>query len=208
MIFVKTCCFMLLWLCYCKVMDMVRTKKKERHEKLMHHVKEKPFLTDDELSKLLNVSIQTIRLDRAELGIPEVRERIRKVAEKAHDKVTTIEKDDLVGELIELEPGHSGVSLLRVTDDMVFAKNKIAKGHYIFSQANSLALALINAPMAVTGVANIKYKVPVKVGEMLVAKAEVIRQRCNKFFVWVKTRNDREEVFRAKFIVVSLADVK
>ncbi len=208
MIFVKTCCFMLLWLCYCKVMDMVRTKKKERHEKLMHHVKEKPFLTDDELSKLLNVSIQTIRLDRAELGIPEVRERIRKVAEEAHDKVTTIEKDDLVGELIELEPGHSGVSLLRVTDDMVFAKNKIAKGHYIFSQANSLALALINAPMAVTGVANIKYKVPVKVGEMLVAKAEVIRQRCNKFFVWVKTRNDREEVFRAKFIVVSLADVK
>lgn len=206
--FVKTCCFMLLWLCYCKVMDMVRTKKKERHEKLMHHVKEKPFLTDDELSKLLNVSIQTIRLDRAELGIPEVRERIRKVAEEAHDKVTTIEKDDLVGELIELEPGHSGVSLLRVTDDMVFAKNKIAKGHYIFSQANSLALALINAPMAVTGVANIKYKVPVKVGEMLVAKAEVIRQRCNKFFVWVKTRNDREEVFRAKFIVVSLADVK
>ena len=199
---------MLLWLCYCKVMDMVRTKKKERHEKLMHHVKEKPFLTDDELSKLLNVSIQTIRLDRAELGIPEVRERIRKVAEEAHDKVTTIEKDDLVGELIELEPGHSGVSLLRVTDDMVFAKNKIAKGHYIFSQANSLALALINAPMAVTGVANIKYKVPVKVGEMLVAKAEVIRQRCNKFFVWVKTRNDREEVFRAKFIVVSLADVK
>ncbi|MBP3231197.1 transcription factor FapR [Anaerovibrio sp.] len=187
---------------------MVRTKKKERHEKLMHHVKEKPFLTDDELSKLLNVSIQTIRLDRAELGIPEVRERIRKVAEEAHDKVTTIEKDDLVGELIELEPGHSGVSLLRVTDDMVFAKNKIAKGHYIFSQANSLALALINAPMAVTGVANIKYKVPVKVGEMLVAKAEVIRQRCNKFFVWVKTRNDREEVFRAKFIVVSLADVK
>lgn len=208
MIFVKTCCFMLLWLCYCKVMDMVRIKKKERHEKLMHHVKEKPFLTDDELSKLLNVSIQTIRLDRAELGIPEVRERIRKVAEEAHDKVTTIEKDDLVGELIELEPGHSGVSLLRVTDDMVFAKNKIAKGHYIFSQANSLALALINAPMAVTGVANIKYKVPVKVGEMLVAKAEVIRQRCNKFFVWVKTRNDREEVFRAKFIVVSLADVK
>ena len=69
-----------------------------------------------------------------------------------------------------------------------------------------MALALIDAPMAVTGVANIKYKVPVKVGEMLVATAEVIRQRCNKFFVWVKTRNDHEEVFRAKFIVVSLTE--
>ena len=185
---------------------MARVKEQERHEILKRQVNEKPFLTDEELSKLLKVSIQTIRLDRTELGIPEVRERIRKVAQEAREKVTTIEKDDLVGELIELEPGHSGVSLLKVTDDMVFAKNQIAKGHYIFSQANSLALALIDAPMAVTGVANIKYKVPVKVGEMLVATAEVIRQRRNKFFVWVKTRNDHEEVFRAKFIVVSLTE--
>lgn len=185
---------------------MARIKKKERQELLVRKVNEKPFLTDEELAKLLNVSIQTIRLDRMDLGIPEVRERIRKVAEKAHGKVTTMEKGDVVGELIDLDLGRSGISLLKVTEDMVFAKNQIAKGHYIFSQANSLALALINAPMAVTGVANIKYKVPVKVGEMLVAKAEVIRQRSNKFFVWVKTRNDVEEVFRAKFIVVSLTD--
>lgn len=32
----------------------------------------------------------------------------------------------------------------------------------MFAQANSLALALIDAPMAVTGVANIKYKAPVR----------------------------------------------
>ncbi|MCR5175291.1 MAG: transcription factor FapR [Anaerovibrio sp.] len=185
---------------------MARIKKKERHTALMRQVNEKPFLTDEELAKLFKVSIQTIRLDRMELGIPEVRERIRQVAEKAREKVTTIENDDLVGELIELNPGHSGVSLLKVTEDMVFAKNQIAKGHYIFSQANSLALALISAPRAVTGVANVKYKVPVKAGEMLVAKAEVIRQRSNKFFVWVITRNDKQEVFRAKFIVVSLND--
>ena len=56
-------------------------------------------------------------------------------------------------------------------------------------------------PMAVTGVANIKYKVPVRVGEKLIAKAEIIRQRSNKYFVWVKTRNETQEVFRAKFIM-------
>lgn len=185
---------------------MARVKKKERHTLLMRQVSEKPFLTDEELAKLLEVSIQTIRLDRMELGIPEVRERIRRVAEEAREKVTTIEKDDLVGELIDLQPGHSGISLLKITEDMVFSKNQIAKGHYIFAQASSLAVAVINAPMALTGVANIKHKVPVKLGEMLVAKAEIIRQRSNKFFVWVKTRNDREEVFRAKFIVVSLTE--
>ena len=156
---------------------MARIKKQERHAVLVRQIKEKPFLTDEELAKLLEVSIQTIRLDRMELGIPEVRERI-----------------------------HTGISLLKVSDDMVFSKNHIAKGHFIFSQANSLALAVIDAPMAVTGVANIKYKAPVKVGEMLVAKAEVIRQRSNKFFVWVKTRNEVQEVFRAKFIMVSLAE--
>ena len=120
---------------------------------------------------------------------------------------TALEKNEVVGDVIDLERGHSGISLLKITEDMVFARNKIAKGHYIFSQANSLALALIDSPFAVTGVANIKYKIPVRVGELLIAKAEVIKQRSNKFFVWVKTRNDKQEVFRAKFIMVSLAEV-
>ena len=55
-----------------------------------------------------------------------------------------------------------------------------------------------------TGVANVKYKVPVTVGEKLIAKAEVVKQRGNKFFVWVKIRNAEQEVFRAKFIMVTL----
>ena len=63
---------------------------------------------------------------------------------------------------------------------------------------------MIDAPAAVTGVANIKNKTPIHVGEKLVAKAEVIRQRGNKYFIWVKTRNDVQEVFRPKFIMVSL----
>lgn len=75
----------------------------------------------------------------------------------------------------------------------------------MFGQANSLALAVIDAPVAVTGVANIKYKVPVHVGDHLIAKAEVVRRRGNKFFVWVKIRSCTQEVFRAKFIMVALA---
>ena len=178
---------------------MARVKKKERQQLLLQQVKEKPFLTDEELAQKLGVSVQTIRLDRLELGIPELRGRIRKMAESAQNKVKSIESGDVVGELIDLELGHSGISLLRITDDMVFAKTKIAKGYYMFSQANSLALALIDAPMAVTGVAN----VPVDVGEKLIAKAEIVKVRGNKYFVWVKTRNDTQEVFRAKFIMVS-----
>ena len=182
---------------------MARVKKRERQQLLIEAVNNKPFLTDEELAKQLEVSVQTIRLDRLELGIPELRGRIRKMAENAQNKVKSIQSGEVVGELIDLELGRSGISLLRITDDMVFAKTKIAKGHYMFSQANSLALAIIDAPMAVTGVANVKYKVPVHVGEKLIAKAEIVKVRGNKYFVWVKTHNDTQEVFRAKFIMVS-----
>ena len=65
---------------------------------------------------------------------------------------------------------------------------------------------MVDAQAALTGVGNVKYKVPVYAGATLVAKAEVIRRRNDKFFIWVKIRNNNEEVFRAKFIIVSLDD--
>ncbi|SEJ07728.1 hypothetical protein SAMN05660742_10376 [Propionispira arboris] len=183
---------------------MVRIKKRIRQQLLLDQVKEKPFLTDEELAKILQVSIQTIRLDRLELGMPELRERVKKMAENAQNKVKSIGRGEVVGELIDLELGKSGISLMKITEEMVFEKTQVARGHYVFSQANSLALAIIDAPLAVTGVANVKYKIPVHVGEKLVAKAEIMRKRGNKYFVWVKTKNETQEVFRAKFIMVSL----
>ena len=183
---------------------MVRIKKRIRQQLLLDQVKEKPFLTDEELAKILQVSIQTIRLDRLELGMPELRERVKKMAENAQNKVKSIGRGEVVGELIDLELGKSGISLMKITEEMVFEKTQVARGHYVFSQANSLALAIIDAPLAVTGVANVKYKIPVHVGEKLVAKSEIMRKRGNKYFVWVKTKNETQEVFRAKFIMVSL----
>lgn len=183
---------------------MARVQKKIRQEMLKEKIQHTPFLTDGELASLLQVSVQTIRLDRLELGIPELRERTKLMAENAQNKLKAIASGEIVGELVDLELGKQGISVMHITPEMVFEKTKIARGHYVFSQANSLALAVIDAPAAVTGVANIKYKIPIHVGEKLVAKAEVIRQRGNKYFVWVKTRNAVQEVFRAKFIMVSL----
>lgn len=139
-----------------------------------------------------------------ELGIPELRERIKKLAEATQKKVKSISSREVSEELLDLELGQSGISLLNITEDMVFEKSRMAKGEYMFAQANSLALALIDAPMAVTGVANMKYKAPVHAGDKLVAKAELKHRRGNKYFVWVKIKNGTKEVFRAKFILVSL----
>ena len=183
---------------------ILRIQKKIRQSNLQEKLASSPFLTDGEIAVLLNVSVQTIRLDRLELGIPELRERTKQMAESAQDKLKAIASGDIIGELIDLELGVQGISVMTITQDMVFEKTKIARGHYVFSQANSLAIAIIDAPTALTGVANIKYKIPIHIGEKLVAKAQVIRKRGNKYFIWVKTRNEKQEVFRAKFIMVSL----
>ena len=160
-----------------------------------------PFLTDEQLAKALEVSIQTIRLDRLRMNIPEVRERTRQMAETAQTKLKAIDKKDIVG---DLELNKIGISMLKITPEMVLEKTGVARGYYMFAMANTLALAVVDADAALTGVGNVKYKVPVYAGATLVAKAEVIRREHDKYVIWVKVRNNNEEVFRAKFIIVSL----
>lgn len=181
-----------------------KLNKKDRLRQLKIEIDKNPFYTDDELAELFSVSVQTIRLDRMELGIPELRERIKNVAEENYHKVKAIVGSEIVGELIDLELGKSGISVFEPTPDMAFLKTKIIRGHYIYSQAESLAISVIDAEAALIGVANIKYKYPVRIGDRLVAKAEIIRKRGNKYFVWVMIKVKNKEVFRGKFILVSL----
>lgn len=184
-------------------MSEKKLNKKERQKELMKRVSDNPFLTDEELMHTFNVSIQTIRLDRLELKLPELRERIKDVAKNSYSKVRTIEQKEIVGELIEIDLGKSGVSVLETNESMTFKKTNFIRGHNIFAQAESLALAVIDADVALTGVANIKYKIPVKPKEKLIAKARVVRIRGNKYFVHVFTYVNEKEVFRGKFILVS-----
>ena len=165
-----------------------------------------PFLTDEHLAETFQVSIQTIRLDRLALGIPELRERTRHMAENAQEKLQAITSADIVGELIDLDIGHSGISMMTVDKEMVLEKTGVARGQYMFAQANSLALAVIDAPAALTGVANVKYKIPVYTGAILVARAEVVRKQEDKYTIWVKIRNNHKEMFRAKFLIVAIPE--
>lgn len=180
--------------------------KGERQKLLKETLADDPFLNDEELAEKFNVSIQTIRLDRMELKLPELRERIRVVAEQNYAKVRSIDIKEIVGELVDLELDKRGISILETEQSMTFGKTKVIRSDIIFAQANSLAVATIDAQAALTGVANIKYKLPVYVGQKLVAKAEVTRIRGNKKFVSVKIYVRQKEVFRSKFILVSLED--
>ena len=187
-------------------MDCKRPGKKERQNNLFDAINNDPFLTDEELAEKFNISVQSIRLDRLELKIPELRERVKNVAENNFLKVKSIAGKEFVGELIDIQPGKSAISILDTNKDMVFEKSQVVRGQYIYAQAESIALAIIDANVALTGVANIKYKRPILAGEKLIAKAEVIRKRANKYFVWVMIYIKQQEVFRGKFILVSMEE--
>jgi acyl-coenzyme A thioesterase PaaI-like protein len=180
------------------------SQKQQRQKTLLEKIKYDPFLTDEELADFFKVSVPTIRLDRLELGIPELRERIKNVAESNQEKLKSIEGKELIGELIDLQLGQSAISLMETNDSMAFEKTRIVRGHYIYSLAETLAIAVIDAQVALVGVANIKYKIPVYSGAKIIAKAEVKKTKGSRFIVWVKIYEKNTEVFRGKFILVTV----
>ena len=93
---------------------MNSSKKLIRHKSLKKLLRENPFCTDEQLAAMLKVSVQTIRLDRVALGIPELRARTRNMAEEAQTKVRAIDKKDIVGELLDLELNKIGISTLKI----------------------------------------------------------------------------------------------
>lgn len=143
---------------------------------LTETIKENPFITDEELAEKFTVSIQTIRLDRLELSIPELRERIKNVAEKRfEDEVRSLPLEEVIGEIIDIELDKSAISILDINKEHVFKRNKIARGHHLFAQANSLAVAVINDELALTAKANIQFTRSVKENERVIAKARVTK---------------------------------
>ncbi len=178
------------------------SEKVRRQQLLKQKLKQDPFLTDGELARLLGVSIPTIRLDRMTMGIPELRERVLNVAETSFDAVKTLEKKEFVGELLDINLGSNGTSVMTTSKEMCFEKSSVVRGHYIYSMAECLAIAIIDAPVALVGVANIKYHIPVEADTKLVARGEVKSARGNQsYVVWVKIYGNQTEVFRGKFIL-------
>jgi acyl-coenzyme A thioesterase PaaI-like protein len=189
------------------VSSIARLPKKDRQMRLVQYLQENPFATDEDLAEFFHVSIQTIRLDRLELGIPELRERIKSVAEQHLDPVKSLGIDEVIGEVIDLQLDAQAISVLEIKEEHVFARTHIARGHYIFAQANSLAVAVINADVALTATARIRFVRPARLGERLVAKAIVRSRDGDECKVRVETKVQGELVFTATFRVVGMSGV-
>jgi acyl-coenzyme A thioesterase PaaI-like protein len=151
--------------------------KKERQLLLKKLVEQDPFLTDEELSKRYDVSVQTIRLDRLECGIPELRKRLKRVASQSMTgEVKSLSADEIIGDIIDLELDKRALSIFDVTIDHVFQRSGIARGHHLFAQANSLAVAVMDEDLALTVKSTIDFLKTVKAGDRVNARAEVKKE--------------------------------
>jgi len=180
-----------------------RLPKRQRHQQLSKLLEENPFLTDRELTRLLKVSIQTIRLDRLELAIPELRERLKLMAERSYDSVRSLPLHEVIGDILDLQLDKSGISLFEISEEHVFSRSGIARGHHVFAQANSLAVAVINDEIALTASADIRFIRPARLGEKCIAKAFVRSSggQKGKAKVEVFTYVGDEMVFQGNFII-------
>lgn len=183
----------------------MKQDRQARRVSLQELLRQDPFLTDWQLAYELKVSVATIRLDRMALDIPELRERARSIAASTYAEVRSLQGDEVIGELVELNLGKQGTSVLVVDDHMVFARNRILRGHFLFAQGNSLAVALINSDVALTKSADVRFFQPVKVGERVVAKANVHTMQGNRYDISVTSHVQDEMVFRGEFVVVDVA---
>ena len=173
---------------------------KDCQEQLNNTIEQTPFLTDEELAEQFQVSIQTIRLDRMELGIPEVRKRIESVAQENWDEtLKALPADEVIGEVIDLELDQSAISILDIQAEHVFSRNHIARGHHLFAQANSLCVAVIDDELALTVNASIQFKRSVRLNERVVAKAKVIHTDKKRTTVEVNSHVEKELVFSGTF---------
>ena len=172
-------------------------------------LEQNPFLTDEELSKQFKVSVQTIRLDRLECGIPELRERLKTVAARSMDEeVKSLQSDEVIGEIIDIELDKRAVSIFDVTDDHVFQRNGIARGHHLFAQANSLAVAVLDDDLALTVKSTLHFLKPVKSGDRVIARAIVDTERSTekRTYVEVISTVENETVFTGEFQMYQTTD--
>lgn len=177
--------------------------KKQRHEQLLNLIGTNPLLTDEELAASLGVSLSTVRLDRGLLTIPEVRERMRTMAEQATSRLTSLRAEEVVGELLELEPNQWALSVLTTHRDMAFRHTDLVSDYFLYAQAATLAIATIGEGMVVVGAARLKYRRPAYVGEKLLARSKVGTSKGKKYAVSVHTRVGDREIFVGRFIVVA-----
>ncbi len=182
----------------------VTLSREDRLALLLEELRKNPLLSDEQLATRLDVSIHTVRADRRKAGIPEVRRRGDRYDSQFVLEARTLSEQEIVGEVIDMELGRSGISLLETTPEMGLENSGIVRGHILFAQANSLANAIIDADVSLTGEARVRYLYPLLAGERVMAKARVLVSGRRRQQVEVILKTKERIVFEGSFFTYKL----
>lgn len=104
----------------------------------------------------------------------------------------------LCGKVVKLNTGYAEV-LLHTTQQMSSDSQGLVHGGFIFGAGDYAAMSAVNDPYVVLGSSSSKFVAPVKVGEAVLCKASVVREKGKKRIVEVQAFVERQLVFEGEF---------
>jgi acyl-coenzyme A thioesterase PaaI-like protein len=118
----------------------------------------------------------------------------------AHTKATTHLAIDhaLCGEPVRIEPGFAEVTLATVPA-MVVDDRGLVHGGFVFGLADHAAMLAVNDPNVVLGAASTRFLKPLRVGEVVLARARVSAESGRKRSVAVEVLRGDEPVMTGEF---------
>ncbi len=97
---------------------------------------------------------------------------------------------ELLGEVVEVEEGFAKV-MLKTSQKMVVDKLGLVHGGFTFGAADLAAMIAVNHPNVVLHRAEVRFKAPVKNGEVVFAEGRVAERNGRKVKVEVKAYTDK-----------------
>lgn len=104
----------------------------------------------------------------------------------------------LCGKPLFVEGGISQVQLV-TTPQMAADDQGLVHGGFIFGAADYAAMIAVNHPHVVLGSSEVKFLKPVRMGETVIARAQVLEVKGKKYRVSVSVTKDGEELFQGMF---------
>ena len=111
-------------------------------------------------------------------------------------------KEEFSGKVTEFEEGVYAKVILRTREIMSADERGLVHGGFIFSLADYAAMVCVNEPTVVLKEACIKFKRPVKTGDVLEAYAEKVKQEGKYYTIDVKVKRGDTIIAEGKFIAV------
>jgi hypothetical protein len=183
--------------------------RQERRQQLLAYLANDPLQTDEQLAERLAVSVPTVRLDRAALGIGPLKARSEQLAARLIQREgEKADQDAPVDEtLVALERGHYGEARFAPRPEDGRRLGRTLAVAYLVGLAEMLAERIVPGEVVLTGLVQARCLRPIRTDEEIVAKAWLVRCTDRRLVVRVDMESAGERVFRAKFGIYALDDL-